>query len=154
MVEQKRNPFKVWGVTFLWLMGSRIAVMTVFGFVIGFSLAFQHPHDQAAIHLATLQLSKALAPYLVLVTWGMRIAIVILARTGKLPGTRKPASPAEVAAVFADAPSQHAQPIAPAPTPRPPIDLERIEKLGQLHASGILTAEEFAAQKLRLLRAA
>ena len=42
---------------------------------------------------------------------------------------------------------------APAPAPAPVVGdpVAQLEKLGQLHAQGILTDEEFAAQKAKLL---
>jgi hypothetical protein len=46
----------------------------------------------------------------------------------------------------------YAQP-APAPAPAPVQDdpIEKLKQLGELHAQGILTDEEFAAQKAKLL---
>ncbi len=52
----------------------------------------------------------------------------------------------------------YAQPqaYAPAPPPPPPADpqaqmLDQLKQLGDLHASGVLTDDEFAAQKAKLL---
>jgi hypothetical protein len=42
-----------------------------------------------------------------------------------------------------------AEPAAPAAAPASPID--QLKELGELHASGVLTDEEFAAQKAKLL---
>jgi Short C-terminal domain len=42
-----------------------------------------------------------------------------------------------------------AAPTAPAAAPAAPID--QLKELGELHASGVLTDEEFAAQKAKLL---
>jgi hypothetical protein len=42
-----------------------------------------------------------------------------------------------------------AAPAAPAPAPAAPID--QLKELGELRASGVLTDEEFAAQKAKLL---
>jgi len=53
------------------------------------------------------------------------------------------------------APPQYAQP-APAPQAAPPAAddmFEQLEKLGQLRDQGILTDEEFAAQKAKILSA-
>jgi hypothetical protein len=52
---------------------------------------------------------------------------------------------------------QAAPPAAPAP-PAPPAQgesnvIEQLKQLGELHASGVLTDEEFAAQKAKLLNA-
>jgi hypothetical protein len=53
-------------------------------------------------------------------------------------------------------PQQYAQP-APAPAPAAPAQesmddkIEQLKKLGELHEQGILTDEEFAAQKAKLL---
>jgi hypothetical protein len=50
-------------------------------------------------------------------------------------------------------PQQYAQP-APAPPPAAPSQedvINQLKQLGELHASGILTDEEFAAQKAKLL---
>jgi hypothetical protein len=41
-------------------------------------------------------------------------------------------------------------PAAPAPDPAPD-PIERLKELGQLHEQGILTDEEFAAQKAKVL---
>ena len=47
------------------------------------------------------------------------------------------------------------QPQAPAPpppqAPPPASPIEQLKELGELHASGVLTDEEFAAQKAKLL---
>jgi hypothetical protein len=45
-------------------------------------------------------------------------------------------------------------PVAPpaaAPAPAPELPLEQLKQLGALHEQGILTDEEFAAQKAKLL---
>jgi hypothetical protein len=49
---------------------------------------------------------------------------------------------------------QYAQPAPPPPAPPPapaPDVFETLRQLGQLHDQGILTDEEFAAQKARIL---
>ena len=47
---------------------------------------------------------------------------------------------------------QEPPPQAPAPAPAPAADpIEQLTKLGQLRDSGVLTEEEFEAQKARLL---
>ena len=48
------------------------------------------------------------------------------------------------------------EPVAPAPPPPPPPPpapdpMAQLTQLGQLHAQGILTDEEFAAQKAKIL---
>jgi hypothetical protein len=47
------------------------------------------------------------------------------------------------------------QPMAPAPVAPPPagsdIDMDQLQKLGELHTSGVLTDEEFAAAKAKAL---
>jgi hypothetical protein len=40
---------------------------------------------------------------------------------------------------------------APAPAPAAPDPIEQLKQLGELHASGVLTDEEFAAQKAKIL---
>jgi hypothetical protein len=41
---------------------------------------------------------------------------------------------------------------APAPAPPPQVDMmAQLKELGELHANGILTDEEFAAQKAKIL---
>jgi hypothetical protein len=59
---------------------------------------------------------------------------------------------------YADAQQQYAQPApqqatAPAPAPAPDEDdtIAQLERLGQLKAQGILTDEEFAAEKAKIL---
>jgi putative oligomerization/nucleic acid binding protein len=51
--------------------------------------------------------------------------------------------------------AEPAQPVSEAPAPAAPaapeVDMEKLEKLGELHASGVLTDEEFAAAKAKLL---
>jgi hypothetical protein len=57
------------------------------------------------------------------------------------------------------APQQYAQPApqpqyAPAPAPAAPSEadvISQLKQLGELHASGVLTDDEFAAQKAKLL---
>jgi hypothetical protein len=56
------------------------------------------------------------------------------------------------------APQQYAQPAppqyAPAPAPEAPSQedvINQLKQLGELHASGVLTDDEFAAQKAKLL---
>jgi hypothetical protein len=41
--------------------------------------------------------------------------------------------------------------VSPAPAPTQDDTLEQLERLGALHAQGILTDEEFAAQKAKIL---
>lgn len=50
-------------------------------------------------------------------------------------------------------PQQYYQEPPPPPAAAAPADdmLEQLERLGQLRASGVLTEEEFAAQKARIL---
>ena len=44
------------------------------------------------------------------------------------------------------------QPATPAPAaPAPSAPIDQLKELGELHASGVLTDEEFAAQKAKLL---
>ena len=56
---------------------------------------------------------------------------------------------------YAQAPQGYAQPQAYAPAPPPPDPqaqmLDQLKQLGDLHASGVLTDDEFAAQKAKLL---
>ncbi len=52
---------------------------------------------------------------------------------------------------YAPPPQQYAP--APAAAPAAPDPLEQLQKLGDLHASGILTDEEFAAAKAKILSA-
>ena len=40
---------------------------------------------------------------------------------------------------------------APAPAPAAPDPIEQLKQLGELHAQGVLTDEEFAAQKAKIL---
>jgi hypothetical protein len=43
------------------------------------------------------------------------------------------------------------QTAAPAPAPAGPDPIEQLKQLGQLHQQGVLTDEEFAAQKAKIL---
>jgi hypothetical protein len=49
------------------------------------------------------------------------------------------------------APAQYAQPAAPAPVASPPDMFEQLRKLGEFRDQGILTEQEFAEQKARVL---
>jgi hypothetical protein len=62
---------------------------------------------------------------------------------------------AEEAAAAPPPPAYQEVPPAP-PKPAPsaaPSDVDELERLGQLHSSGVLTDEEFAAAKQRILGA-
>jgi Short C-terminal domain len=48
-------------------------------------------------------------------------------------------------------PAEPAQSAEPAPSESADVPIERLKQLGELHDSGVLTDEEFAAQKARLL---
>jgi hypothetical protein len=49
-------------------------------------------------------------------------------------------------------PQQYDAPPAPAPAASPAEDpYERLKKLAELHAAGVLTDEEFAAEKAKIL---
>ena len=53
---------------------------------------------------------------------------------------------------YEDAADDEPPPAAPAPAePSASIDYDELEKLGKLHADGILTDEEFAAAKANVL---
>jgi hypothetical protein len=53
---------------------------------------------------------------------------------------------------YAPPPQQYAPPPQQYAPPPPAVDpIEQLTKLGQLHAQGILTDEEFAAQKAKIL---
>jgi hypothetical protein len=49
------------------------------------------------------------------------------------------------------APPPEAAPSAAAPAAAPTAPIDQLKELGELHASGVLTDEEFAAQKAKLL---
>jgi hypothetical protein len=55
----------------------------------------------------------------------------------------------------ADAQAGYAPAPAPAPVAAPPtgggVDLDQLKQLGELHAAGVLTDEEFAAAKAKLI---
>ena len=81
-----------------------------------------------------------------------------IARTAVIAGTatatsnavnRRQASRNAAAYQQAEAQVQQAAPPPPAPAGADP--LEQLERLGQLKAQGILTEEEFAAQKAKIL---
>jgi len=66
------------------------------------------------------------------------------------PTVAMPATPQ--AEVPAPAPAAAPVAAAPAPAAAPEVDLmDQLQKLGDLKAQGILTEEEFAAQKAKLL---
>jgi hypothetical protein len=46
---------------------------------------------------------------------------------------------------------QQAAAAPPAPAPSAGIDMEQLKQLGDLHASGVLSDEEFAAAKAKIL---
>lgn len=47
----------------------------------------------------------------------------------------------------------YAPPAAAPPAPAPPDTITQLQQLGELHSQGILTDEEFAAQKAKVLNA-
>jgi len=53
---------------------------------------------------------------------------------------------------YYEPPPQYAQP-APAPAPAAPDPIEQLKELAALRDQGILTEEEFAAQKAKILNA-
>ena len=53
-------------------------------------------------------------------------------------------------AYLAEQPPPYPEQAAPPPPP-PPDPIEQLRELGQLHQQGVLTDEEFAAQKAKLL---
>jgi hypothetical protein len=54
--------------------------------------------------------------------------------------------------MLAPAPAAFAGPVTPAPVAaRPPDDLTRLAQLGDLHARGVLTDDEFAAEKAKII---
>jgi hypothetical protein len=55
------------------------------------------------------------------------------------------------AAAQAAPPPVYAAAPAPAPAPSAGIDLDQLKQLGDLHAAGVLTDEEFATAKAKLL---
>jgi hypothetical protein len=61
------------------------------------------------------------------------------------------------AQIYADREQAYAQQTAPAPPPAAPpaVDqsakIEQLKQLGELHTQGVLTDEEFAAEKAKLL---
>jgi hypothetical protein len=62
------------------------------------------------------------------------------------------------AAIYAEREQAYQQQVAPAPAPAAvaaaPSEgdvLDQLKQLGELHASGVLTDDEFAAQKVKLL---
>ena len=125
MAVQKRNRLKLWGVTFAWLVGTRFALVLTFGLVIGIFAYARHPHDSVGIKAASQQIAASLAPVLLLMLWTARLGIILLAKSGKLPGTAFPESPSDLAAVFRDdepmrASRNEAQP-APAPMVHSPL---------------------------------
>ena len=63
------------------------------------------------------------------------------------PSSRPLAAAAEPEVVYVQAPPG----AAPAPAAPAGIDMEQLKQLGELHAAGVLTDEEFAAAKAKLL---
>lgn len=51
----------------------------------------------------------------------------------------------------AEAPPAEQQPMQAAPAPAAADPIAQLKELGELHSSGVLTDEEFAAQKAKLL---
>ncbi len=61
---------------------------------------------------------------------------------------------AEEAAAAAQPPYQPVpEPVAAAPAPPAGLDMAQLKQLGELHESGVLTDEEFAAAKAKLINA-
>jgi hypothetical protein len=54
-------------------------------------------------------------------------------------------------AYMAQAPAPTAAPATPAPAPAAGAPIDQLKELGELHASSVLTDEEFAEQKAKLL---
>ena len=73
-----------------------------------------------------------------------RLVVVVLALGASLASAQAPAEPQ---VVYVQAPAADPAP-APASTG---IDMAQLKQLGDLHAAGILTDEEFAAAKAKLL---
>jgi len=59
--------------------------------------------------------------------------------------------PVQVSAAPVGGGAAYAIPTAPAPAPASDDTLAQLERLGQLKAQGILTEEEFSAQKMKIL---
>lgn len=77
-----------------------------------------------------------------------------IARAAMVGGVAYAASKSGAAAGQRDAAAEQAAPPAAAqpPPPAPPTDpIEQLKELAALHESGVLTDEEFAAQKAKLL---
>lgn len=109
-VGKKRNPFKL---IIMWLVWSFVFRMTaalvlVIGFA-AYALAM-HMHDHNAMKAATH--GFALGAGLTIRISGFAAAVLV--RKGLLPGTRKPDSLADLAAVFSDPTPVRARPMAQA----------------------------------------
>lgn len=122
--QAKRNPWALIGCAMAWCF----AIWLVGLFLIGFSIGATHPENAAteSAHWgAIMSLPVLLASALLSTT------LTIL---GVLPGShRKPAA------------------IPTSPALAVGLDLDALERLGVLHRQGVLTDEEFAAQKAVVL---
>lgn len=163
MKLQGRSRFKMFAVMCGWLIVYRIVLLIGVAAVAGVSVGLHHTGNPAAARADGRELARSMASTLLALTWIGRIAIVVAARKGLLPGTRIPQTTADVAAIFADSPVERRNVVArpfgrgPAPEPIPTrtlADIEALETLARSHAVGELTAEEFASRRMRLLRAA
>ena len=78
------------------------------------------------------------------------LGVAAVAHHASKKGAQQQAAADQQAAAAAPAPAPVAAP-APAPVAPAGIDVEQLKQLGDLHTAGILTDEEFAAQKAKLL---
>jgi hypothetical protein len=119
MTKGKRNRFQLWGVTFLWMVLVRTALILVVSVTLGVTIFSQHPHDPAAIRAAAPQMAAITTSLLTKINWALRLCIVVLARYGLLPGTGFPETEPTIADAFGDRPAVAARRIEPEVAPLP-----------------------------------
>ncbi len=131
-MTKKRNIIALALWALLWTVIIWFAVLVVAGFVVGAMAGIADPaHGAAAGEVAGRKLGETVAGPALLFAF---VVAIVLTIGGVLPGTRK--------AVVTD----------PAPDTRPlAFDIQNLERLAELHARGVLTDEEFATQKARML---
>ena len=174
MVAKKRSVFKLFGATFFWLIAFRVALVVALAIGVFIYVIAMGGDAAATSKQAMAANAKGYAGVLLAVSWAGRIAIFVMARMGKLPGTRFPeVSNGTEEAAFATAGQLGRSPAKTVRAEFEPIASTKMPVgFGQRGAvqstlppvlalqplvssrSANLSDEEWATQRLRRLRAA